>query len=176
MPLAAHFLIVADSFDAMTHARPFRPALSREDALAELEQNSGTQFHPPVAKAFVAVERGEDPSGVLSIGELAQLREAAIPYRLPVIPGARDLRDRPELIAIAGVTLALVAAAFDQLEVVFAGAAGGLFRLLLYVRRRTRVAMLNHALLDPAGNAAIRATTFVLLRTLLHSAYDATAR
>jgi len=174
LPLASHFLIVADSFDAMTHDRPFRPALSREDALAELEQNSGTQFHPTVAKAFVAVERGEDPSGVLSIGELAQLREAAIPYRLPVIPGARDLRDRPELIAIAGVTLALVAAAFDQLEVVFAGAAAGLFGLLLYVRRRTRVAQLNQALLDAAGNAPSRETAFDQLGTLLQRASDAT--
>jgi len=174
LPLASHFLIVADSFDAMTHDRPFRPALSREDALAELEQNSGTQFHPTVAKAFVAVERGEDPAGVLSIGELAQLREAAIPYRLPVIPGARDLRDRPELIAIAGVTLALVAAAFDQLEVVFAGAAAGLFGLLLYVRRRTRVAQLNQALLDAAGNAPSRENAFDQLTTLLQRASDAT--
>src|SRR5437764_11486296 len=174
MPRASHFLIVADSFDAMTHDRPFRPALSREDALAELEQNSGTQFHPTVAKAFVAVERGEDPVGVLSSGELAQLREAAIPYRLPVIPGARDLRDRPELIAIAGVTLALVAAAFDQLEVVFAGAAAGLFGLLLYVRRRTRVAQLAQALLDAAGNAESRETAFDQLTTLLQRASDAT--
>ena len=122
----------------------------------------------------MAVERGEDPAGVLSIGELAQLREAAIPYRLPVIPGARDLRDRPELIAIAGVTLALVAAAFDQLEVVFAGAAAGLFGLLLYVRRRTRVAQLNQALLDAAGNAPSRENAFDQLTTLLQRASDAT--
>src|SRR3954463_1475094 len=123
LPLASHFLIVADSFDAMTTDRPFRPALSREEALAEIERNSGTQFHPTVARAFVALERGHDAADLLTADELAQLRDAAIPYRLPVIPGARDLRDRPELIAIAGVTLALVAAAFDQLEVVLAGAA-----------------------------------------------------
>src|SRR4029450_775760 len=30
LPLASHFLIVANSFDAMTHDRPFRPALSRD--------------------------------------------------------------------------------------------------------------------------------------------------
>jgi len=160
----------------MTHDRPFRPALSREDALAELERHSGTQFHPTVTKAFVAVERGQDPAAVLSVGELAELREAAIPYRLPVIPGARDLRDRPELIAIAGVTLALVAAAFDQLEVVFAGAAAGLFGLLLYVRRRTRVAQLTQALLDAAGNAQSRETAFDEVTTVLQRASDATWR
>ena len=91
-----------------------------------------------------------------------------------MIPGARDLRDRPELIAIAGVTLALVAAAFDQLEVVFAGAAAGLFGLLLYVRRRTRVAQLNQALLDAAGNAPSRENAFDQLTTLLQRASDAT--
>jgi hypothetical protein len=62
----------------------------------------------------------------------AELRDPAIPYGLPVIPGARDLRDRPELVAIAGVTLALVAAAFGQLELVYAGGAVGLVGLLLY--------------------------------------------
>src|SRR6266513_5952678 len=160
LPLASHFLIVADSFDAMTTERPFRPALSREEALAEIERNSGTQLHPTVARAFVALERGHDATALLTADELAQLRDAAIPYRLPVIPGARDLRDRPELIAIAGVTLALVAAAFDQLELVFAGAAAGLFGLLLYVRRRTRVAQLTQALLDAAGNAQSRETAF----------------
>jgi putative nucleotidyltransferase with HDIG domain len=167
LPLASHFLIVADSFDAMTHDRPFRPALSREDALAELERNSGTQFHPTVAKAFVAVEREQDPVTRLSPEELAQLRDAAVPYRLPVLPGARDLRDRPELIAIAGVTLALVAAAFDQLELVLAGAAVGLFGLLLYVRRRTRVAQVTQAMLDAVGSAQSRETSFDRLTTLL---------
>src|SRR3989454_3387089 len=174
LPLASHFLIVADSFDAMTTERPFRPALSREEALAEIERNSGTQFHPAVAKAFVAVERGQDPAAVLDPAELAQLRDAAIPYRLPVIPGARDLRDRPELIAIAGVTLALVAAAFSQLELVLAGSAAGLFGLLLYVRRRTRVARLTQALIDAAGRAQTREHSFDDLTTILAHACGAT--
>ena len=174
LPLASHFLIVADSFDAMTTERPFRPALSREEALAEIERNSGTQFHPAVAKAFVAVERGQDPAVVLDSDELAELRDAAIPYRLPVIPGARDLRDRPELIAIAGVTLALVAAAFSQLELVLAGSAVGLFGLLLYVRRRTRVARLTQALLDTVGRAQSREASFDDLTAVLARACDAT--
>ena len=174
LPLASHFLIVADSFDAMTTERPFRPALSREEALAEIERNSGTQFHPAVAKAFVAVERGQDPAAVLDPDELGQLRDAAIPYRLPVIPGARDLRDRPELIAIAGVTLALVAAAFSQLELVLAGGAAGLFGLLLYVRRRTRVARLTQALIDAAGRAQTREGSFDDLTAVLAHACGAT--
>ena len=174
LPLASHFLIVADSFDAMTTERPFRPALTREEGLAEIERNSGTQFHPAVAKAFVAVERGQDPAAVLDADELAQLRDAAIPYRLPVIPGARDLRDRPELIAIAGVTVALVAAAFSQLELVLAGSAAGLFGLLLYVRRRIRVARLTQALLDTVGRAQSREASFDDLTTVLARACGTT--
>src|SRR5205823_6006928 len=94
LPLASHFLIVADSFDAMTHDRPFRPALSREDALAELEQNSGTQFHPTVAKAFVAVERGQDPARARPArpaGAGCDRRFRACARRGRVRPG----RDRP---------------------------------------------------------------------------------
>src|SRR5207245_1355654 len=49
LPLASHFLIVADSFDAMTTERSFRPALSREEAHAKTERNSGPQVPPPVA-------------------------------------------------------------------------------------------------------------------------------
>jgi len=174
LPLASHFLIVADSFDAMTHDRPFRPALSRDDALAELERNSGTQFHPTVAKAFVAVERGQDPTTALTQDELAQLRDAAIPYRLPVIPGARDLRDRPELVAIAGVTLALVAAAFGQLVLIYAGVAVGLTGLLMYVRRRTRVAQLTQAMLDAVGRSQNREDAFDELARVLERASGAT--
>ena len=174
LPLASHFLIVADSYDAMTHDRPFRPALSKEDALAEIERNSGTQFHPTVAKAFVAVERGRDATEGLTEEELTKLRDAAMPYRLPVIPGARDLRDRPELIAIAGVTLALVAAAFGQLVVVYAGAAVGLFGLLLYVKRRTRVAGLTQAMLDAVGRSPSREGAFDEVAGLLERASGAT--
>src|SRR6476659_7372952 len=174
LPLASHFLIVADSFDAMTTERPFRSALSHEEALAEIERNSGTQFHPTVAKAFVALERGLDPTVVLDPEELAELRDAAVPYRVPVIPGARDLRDRPELIAIAGVTLALVAAAFGQLELVYAGGAVGLVGLLLYVRRRARVARLTQAMLDTVGRPESREASFDDLTTVLARACDAT--
>src|SRR6266540_3663584 len=82
LPLASHFLIVADSFDAMTTDRPYRPGLSREAALIEIERNAGTQFHPAVARAFVAVQRGLDPASVLSAEELAEIRGASASYRI----------------------------------------------------------------------------------------------
>jgi HD-GYP domain-containing protein (c-di-GMP phosphodiesterase class II) len=50
--LEACIVAVADAFDAMTSARPYRMALSQQYALGELRKNSGGQFHPDVVDAF----------------------------------------------------------------------------------------------------------------------------
>jgi HD-GYP domain-containing protein (c-di-GMP phosphodiesterase class II) len=62
IPLEARILAVVDSFDAMTHERAYRKALSREEAIAELERGAGTQFDPAVVEAFLALanSRGEE--------------------------------------------------------------------------------------------------------------------
>ncbi|NLI93328.1 MAG: HD-GYP domain-containing protein [Peptococcaceae bacterium] len=52
IPLVARILSVADSFDAMTTTRPYRPAMSHREAILELEKNMGTQFDPLVVEAF----------------------------------------------------------------------------------------------------------------------------
>ncbi len=54
IPLAARVLAVADSFEAMTSDRPYRKALSDEQAVDELVRCSGTQFDPGVVEAFLA--------------------------------------------------------------------------------------------------------------------------
>jgi HD-GYP domain-containing protein (c-di-GMP phosphodiesterase class II) len=46
IPLASRILLVADAFDAMTSDRPYRRALSHDEALAELRHQAGTQFDP----------------------------------------------------------------------------------------------------------------------------------
>ncbi len=51
--LEAQILCVADSFDAMTSDRAYRPAMSLEEAIDELNRFSGTQFAPDVVKAFI---------------------------------------------------------------------------------------------------------------------------
>jgi HD-GYP domain-containing protein (c-di-GMP phosphodiesterase class II) len=56
-PLAAHFLVVADSFDAMTSDRPYREGLSWAAAGRELLAQSGKQFDPAVVDAFCSRER-----------------------------------------------------------------------------------------------------------------------
>ncbi|MBM2831733.1 MAG: Response regulator [Dehalococcoidia bacterium] len=53
IPLGARILAVADAFDAMVSDRPYRSAMSLEEALAEIGRCTGTQFDPVVASAFI---------------------------------------------------------------------------------------------------------------------------
>ncbi|MDA8219088.1 MAG: HD-GYP domain-containing protein, partial [Dehalococcoidales bacterium] len=53
IPLLARIFAVADTFDAMTSDRPYRPAEGIEGARIEIEACSGSQFDPDVVEAFV---------------------------------------------------------------------------------------------------------------------------
>ena len=53
IPIEARVLGVADAFDAMTSLRSYRPALSVEQALAELQRCAGSQFDPGLAETFI---------------------------------------------------------------------------------------------------------------------------
>jgi ribonuclease P protein subunit RPR2 len=56
IPAVARIFAVADALDAMTSARPYRQALSWDDAVDEISRNSGTQFDPRVVGAFALRE------------------------------------------------------------------------------------------------------------------------
>jgi putative nucleotidyltransferase with HDIG domain len=53
--LEARIIAVVDAYDAMTSDRPYRRALSLEQALAELRAGAGTQFDPRVVEALLKV-------------------------------------------------------------------------------------------------------------------------
>ena len=53
--LGARIMAVADSFDAMVTDRPYRKALTKKEAIAELKNCSGTQFDPKVVEVFLKV-------------------------------------------------------------------------------------------------------------------------
>jgi diguanylate cyclase (GGDEF)-like protein len=52
IPIGARIISVCDAFDAMTSDRPYRPAMTVDAALAELDSNAGTQFDESVVLAF----------------------------------------------------------------------------------------------------------------------------
>jgi response regulator RpfG family c-di-GMP phosphodiesterase len=58
IPLGARILAVADAFVAMTSERPYRPALTQAEAIAELHARSGSQFDPHVVAALVDLLSG----------------------------------------------------------------------------------------------------------------------
>ncbi len=56
IPLAARIFAVADAFDALTSNRPYRDAVSAEDARAEIRRHRGTQFDPAIADVLATVK------------------------------------------------------------------------------------------------------------------------
>src|SRR6185503_2154074 len=56
IPLTARILRVADSYAALTDARPFRPALTEEAAKRELIERAGIEFDPGVVSVFLSLE------------------------------------------------------------------------------------------------------------------------
>ena len=58
IPLIARIVSCCDAFNAMTTDRPYRAALTLEEALAELQRNASTQFDPRVVDAVVRVSGG----------------------------------------------------------------------------------------------------------------------
>ena len=55
IPIEAAVLTIADSYDAMTSDRPYRKALTADEAFEELRKNAGTQFHPQLVETFITI-------------------------------------------------------------------------------------------------------------------------
>jgi putative nucleotidyltransferase with HDIG domain len=59
IPLLARVLALADAYDAMTSSRPYRRAMTHEQALAEIVRCSGIQFDPQIVRAFWETPTGK---------------------------------------------------------------------------------------------------------------------
>ena len=64
IPLSGRIVAVVDVFDALTNERSYKKAWPVQDALAEIERNSGSQFDPMVVDALLQLfpwyQRQED--------------------------------------------------------------------------------------------------------------------
>ena len=58
IPLIARIVSVADAWDVMRSDRPYRKALSRDEAQQELRTFAGTQFDPEIVEVFLSVSQG----------------------------------------------------------------------------------------------------------------------
>jgi GGDEF domain-containing protein len=112
IPIEAHVLIAADSFDAMTSERPYRPALTHDEAAHELLDKAETQFHPLVARAFAAMVLGQRLEDKLRHEEIAALRRSFSAASAPLasaLPIPRDPRAWMVAAAVAAMILVAVA-------------------------------------------------------------------
>lgn len=53
IPRVSRIIALADAYDAMISERPYRNAMSEEQAMIEIEKNAGTQFDPEITKIFI---------------------------------------------------------------------------------------------------------------------------
>jgi putative nucleotidyltransferase with HDIG domain len=101
IPKLARVLHVADAFEAMTAARPYRMTpLTTEQALGELRKFAGIQFDPVVVDAFVKthhVEGVPDPGRTTQPRAIPLIGQAAASRMAPaaggpgaIVPGATD--------------------------------------------------------------------------------------
>lgn len=85
IPLEASIVAIVDAFDAMTSNRPYRAAMSFDDALGRIEAEAGRQFDAELAEAFVAMMQGRRVNAMTAeddgwratlIGRLREIRRA----------------------------------------------------------------------------------------------------
>ena len=53
IPFTARLFSIAEAYDVMTHERSYKPTYTKEQAIQELKDNSGTQFDPHLVELFV---------------------------------------------------------------------------------------------------------------------------
>jgi diguanylate cyclase (GGDEF)-like protein len=64
IPIESRILAIADSFEAMSSARPYRPALCGEKVLKQLRHGAGSQFDPELVEIFIGIIEAGFPEGV----------------------------------------------------------------------------------------------------------------
>jgi len=75
--IEARILAIADSFEAMSSARPYRPALCGEKVLKELRSGAGSQFDPGLVEVFIGIIEGGLPDRVKTGQDSADERAGA---------------------------------------------------------------------------------------------------
>jgi HD-GYP domain-containing protein (c-di-GMP phosphodiesterase class II) len=61
IPLFSRILLVTETYEAMTHHRPYRRALSHDDAVRQLRESAGSQLDPALSERFLGLLDGPVP-------------------------------------------------------------------------------------------------------------------
>jgi putative nucleotidyltransferase with HDIG domain len=100
IPIGARILSVVDCYDALTSDRPYRPAMTEEEALGVLMSRRGTMYDPLIVDTFAKVHKtlatsNDEP--ILSEDALRQISRASAPPPRPArVPLATIPGDAPD--------------------------------------------------------------------------------
>jgi diguanylate cyclase (GGDEF)-like protein len=62
IPIGSRIILACDAYEAMITPRPYRPAMSKEDAVAELRAGAGSVYDPEVVEALLDLLGAEKPA------------------------------------------------------------------------------------------------------------------
>jgi diguanylate cyclase (GGDEF)-like protein len=81
IPLGARIVAIADAYDAMTHDRPYKLAMSHDAAIVELKQHAGTQFDPELVSIFCELYTNRAPTPDPTILAITNPRPSGVARR-----------------------------------------------------------------------------------------------
>lgn len=94
IPLLARVFCIADVFDALTSARPYKPALSYEDTVTEIVEKDCCRFDPALIETFKKISKQlYDSILPLNMNELENRLLEVINHYFRFSPTIDDLRD-----------------------------------------------------------------------------------
>jgi diguanylate cyclase (GGDEF)-like protein/putative nucleotidyltransferase with HDIG domain len=88
IPITARIMSVVDSFDSVREDRPFRPSMSRDDAINLLRKGAGTHFDPNIVELFIS-ELPRFESEISSRGLDAEIHSGNPP--MPIAPAEDEV-------------------------------------------------------------------------------------
>jgi diguanylate cyclase (GGDEF)-like protein len=90
IPVESRIIAVADAFEAMTGTRPYREAVSVEEAIVELRANAGTQFDTRCVEALVdVVNDAATEDDLVGIAHGGRFKAPLFSRREPLVAAAR---------------------------------------------------------------------------------------
>jgi HD-GYP domain-containing protein (c-di-GMP phosphodiesterase class II) len=94
IPLGARIVAIADAYDAMVHDRPYKLAVTHDEAIEELRRNAGTQFDPQLVTMFCDLYAATPPEAEPEVVRLSAGPERHEPPRVLHPPAPRPTRRR----------------------------------------------------------------------------------